>query len=49
MTYIIGGGSTLGLAAILYIIHGIWLQRRQSTSIALTPATFAANIGVPDE
>jgi len=48
-TYIIGGGSTLGLAAILYIIHGIRLQRKEGTSKTRAPATFAANIGVPEE
>lgn len=47
--YIIGGGSTLLLAAILYIIHGIRLQRRPSASLSPGPATFAANIGVPEE
>ena len=49
LTYIIGGASTLGLAAILYIFHGIRLQRKEGTSKAPTPATFAANIGVPEE
>lgn len=49
MIYIIGGGSTLLLAAILYIIHGIMLQRKEGTSKTAAPATFTANIGVPDE
>ncbi len=49
LTYIIGGGSTLLLAAILYIVHGICLQRADRPSKTSTPASFAANIGVPDE
>lgn len=49
LTYIIGGASTLGLAAILYIIHVLWLKRKQVTPTAPPLARFTANIGVPEE
>ena len=49
LTFVIGGASTLGLAAILYFIHRIWLHRKERPAKTPTPATFAANIGIPEE